>query len=293
MAGYGEAISHGAATIVNAIATGLGGALGVDLWTIARVRLTSKPYVIKGRILSEPSESTSLIEKSVLNVLRYFGAETRFGADVETDSNIPIARGLKSSSTAANAIVLATAAALGRPLSDDEAINLGVDAAIAARTTVTGAFDDASASFLGGVVMTDNAERKILQRFTVKEDVEVLFFIPNQKAYTYFSDVARMKTIAPQIRVAFREALSGNYWVALTLNGLLYSAALGYDPRPAIDALQAGAIASGLSGKGPAITAVVPSSRVNEVRHAWAALEGKVIQARVNHEKARVTIQEP
>ncbi|MEJ2280506.1 MAG: hypothetical protein P8X97_01085 [Candidatus Bathyarchaeota archaeon] len=30
-----EAISHGAATIINAIATGKGAAIGVDLWTKA------------------------------------------------------------------------------------------------------------------------------------------------------------------------------------------------------------------------------------------------------------------
>ncbi len=292
MPGYAEAVSHGAATIVNAIAIGKGGALGVDLWTLARVRLTSEPYAVTGRILSEPNESPELIEKAVQAVLRHFDVEMRMGAEVETDSNIPIARGLKSSSTAANAIILATAAALGRSITDLEAVNLGVDAAIEARTTITGAFDDASASFFGDVVITDNAQRKILQKFTVSDDVEVLFFVPPSKAYTYSSDVARMKAIAPQVRIALKEALGGDYWVALTLNGFLYSAALGYDPRPAVDALQVGAIASGLSGKGPATTAIVPSSRVGDVLKVWGELKGEVVRARVNHEKAKVTRQE-
>ena len=35
MTGKAEAVSHGAATIVNAIATGMGAAVGVDLWTKA------------------------------------------------------------------------------------------------------------------------------------------------------------------------------------------------------------------------------------------------------------------
>ena len=293
MPGYGEAVSHGAATVVNAIAIGSGSALGVDLWTLARVRLTSEPHIVTGRILSEPEESTELIEKAVRAVLRHFEVEMRMGAEVETDSNIPIARGLKSSSTAANAIVLATAAALGKSVPDLEAVSLGVDAAIEAKTTITGAFDDASASFFGDVVVTDNTRRRILQRFTVRDDVEILFFVPPAKAYTYSSDVARMKTIAPQIRIALKEALGGDYWIALTLNGFLYSAALGYDPRPAVDALQAGAIASGLSGKGPAITAIVPTSRVKDVLKVWGTLKGEVVKARVNHEKAKVTRQEP
>ena len=39
MSGRAEAISHGAATIINAIATGKGAAVGVDLWTKATVKL--------------------------------------------------------------------------------------------------------------------------------------------------------------------------------------------------------------------------------------------------------------
>ncbi|MEM4643454.1 MAG: shikimate kinase, partial [Candidatus Bathyarchaeia archaeon] len=63
-----KAVSHGAATIVNAIATGEGAAFGVDLWTKAEVKLTNEPGIIKGEILSDPSESTILIEKTVKRV---------------------------------------------------------------------------------------------------------------------------------------------------------------------------------------------------------------------------------
>jgi shikimate kinase len=45
----GKAITHGAVTIVNAISCGLGGGLGVDLWTEASVKLTDKPGIIEGR----------------------------------------------------------------------------------------------------------------------------------------------------------------------------------------------------------------------------------------------------
>ena len=49
----------------------------------------------------------------------------------------------------------------------------------------------------------------------------------------------------------------GKIWEALSLNGLIYSSAQGYDTSIAIDALAAGAVAAGLCGKGPAVTAVV------------------------------------
>jgi len=290
--GFGEAIAHGAATIINAIAIGKGAALGVDLWTKARVQLTKDIGIIRGRIISEPSEDTTLIRESVLGVLQYFQNDKEFGVNVETESNIPIARGLKSSSVAANALVLATVAALGKRLSDLTAIGLGVDAAIRAKTTITGAFDDACTSFFGNIVITDNLKRRILRKFIVRDDLSVLLHVPNQKSYTYTSNVDKMKLVAPQVEVAFHEALSGNYWTALTLNGILYSCALGYESKIVIDALEAGALASGLSGKGPATVAIVPEDEADRVVDSWRMYGGRIIRANVNRERARITRKE-
>ncbi len=292
MVGFGEAIAHGAATIVNAISIGRGAAFGVDLWTKARVQLTRIPRKIEGKILSDPDEDPALLQEIVSTVLRYFHLEDKFGALAETESNIPIAKGLKSSSVASNAVVLATVGALGRQIDDFTAINLGVDASLEAKATITGAFDDACASFFGNIVVTDNTARKVLHFAKIDDDLTILLYVPKVKSYTFTSDVARMRLIAPQVDVAFTEALKGNYWTALTLNGLLYSAALNLDPKPAIDALDAGAVASGLSGKGPAIVAVVYEKNVNSVVKAWTAYDGEIIRGNVNRDKAKVMRKE-
>jgi len=288
MSGKAEAISHGAATIVNAIALGKGAAFGVDLWTKAEVRLTDESKVIKGEITTDPAESTVLMEKTVLRVLGHFGVENIYGAEVKTTSNIPIARGLKSSSSAANAVALATVAALTKTLDDPTIVNLGVEASFDAKVTVTGAFDDACASYFGGAVVTDNLKRKILKRVEMPEDLAVLFHVPPTKAYTRDSDLNRMETIKPLIEIVHNEALKGNFWPALTLNGLIYSSVLGYDTSVAADALAAGALASGLCGKGPAVTAVVSNENVDSVKTAFQRYEGVVIQSRLNREKAKV-----
>jgi len=282
------AIAYGAATIVNAIATGKGAALGVDLWTKAKVKLTDEPGIIEGRILSDPSEDTNLIKRVIKRVLQRFRVEEEYGAFVETDSNIPIARGMKSSSVAANAISLATLAALGRKLSDLDIVKLGVEAAKDAGITITGAFDDACASYFGNIVVTDNIAQQVERRFRVNGKYAVLFYVPPLKAYTAQSDVNRMKRVAPLVSVAYREALLGRYWSAMTFNGLIYSTALSYDIKEAVDALAAGAIAAGVSGKGPAVAAVVPEDSIAKVKEAWSAFEGEVIQARVNRVKAHV-----
>jgi shikimate kinase len=288
LTGKAVAIAHGAATIVNAIALGKGAAFGVDLWTKAEVKLTDEPHVFKAEITSGPKENTALIEKTVLRVLQRFSLDNSFGAIVKTWSNIPIAKGLKSSSAAANAVALAATAALGKTFDDLEIVKLGVDAAFDAKVTVTGAFDDACASYFGGVVITDNLNREIVKQLPLAEDLIVLFYVPPEKAYTADSNVSRLQTVKPLIEVAYKEALEGKVWEALTLNGLIYSSASGYDTSIAIDALAAGAVAAGLCGKGPAVTAVAPKDKVGSVKAALQKYDGEILQAHLNREKAKV-----
>ena len=288
MTGKATAIAHGAATIVNAMAFGKGAAFGVDLWTKAEVKLTDEPHVIKAEITSDPKENAALIEKTAIRVLQRFSLDNRFGAKVKTWSNIPIAKGLKSSSAAANAVALAATAALDKTLDDLEVVNLGVDAAFDAKVTVTGAFDDACASYFGGVVITDNLNRKIVKKLTLTEDLTVLFHVPPEKAYTADANVGRLQTVKPLVEVAYKEALEGKVWKALTLNGLIYSSASGYNPSIAIDALVAGAIAAGLCGKGPTVTAVTTKDKIDSVKAALQKYGGEILQACLSQEKAKV-----
>jgi len=97
-----------------------------------------------------------------------------------------------------------------------------------------------------------------------------------------------MRRVASLVKIAYKEAVKGNYWSALTLNGLIYSSALGYNPSIAVDALMAGALAAGLSGTGPAVTAIVPEEKIDSVKDVWQAYEGDILQAHLNHEKAKV-----
>lgn len=288
LTGKATAIAHGAATIVNAIALGKGAAFGVDLWTKAEVKLTDEPFVFKAEITSDPEESTFLIEKTVAKVLQRFSLDKSFGANIKTWSNIPIAKGLKSSSVAANAVALATTEALGKMLPDLDIVNLGVDGAFDAKVTVTGAFDDASASFFGGIVITDNLNRQIIKQMPFTNDLVVLFHVPPEKAYTADSNVKRLQTIKSLVEVAYKEALKGKVWNALTLNGLIYSSASGYNPAIALDALVAGALAAGLCGKGPAVTAVTPKDKVDSVIAALRKYNGEILEAKLNSEKAKV-----
>jgi len=273
----GKAVAHGAVTIVNALATGKGAAFGVDLWTRAKVDLTDDP-MIEARILNDEEERTVLAEKCVRAVFNRFGVRG-VGAEVETESNIPIARGLKSSSVAGNAIVLATLAALQKRLEPYEILDLVVDASLEANVSVTGAFDDAAASLYGNVIVTDNLHRKVLRTFPI-EDSCVLLLAPPGKAYTANVDLRRIRTVAKQVETAHNEAFAGNYWNAMTLNGLIYSHVLGLSTDVIIQSLEAGALAAGISGKGPAYAFVVQEQFKNAVLDVLKEYDGQVIVSR-------------
>jgi shikimate kinase len=276
-----EAFAYGAITIVNAIATGKGAAFGIDLWTKARVELTDDG-AIETRILNDDKESTLLAERCVRAVFGYFGAG-KLGAKVETNSNIPIARGLKSSSVAGNAIVLATLAALQKRLEPSDILNLVVDASLQAKVSVTGAFDDAAASLYGNVVVTDNMARRVLRTFPV-EDRHVLILVPPGKAYTANADLRRIKTVAKQVEIAHEQALAGKYWNAMTLNGLIYSHVLRLPADVIVESLGAGALAAGISGKGPAYAFVVEERFKDPVLDVLKRHEGDVIVSKTrNH----------
>jgi len=280
-----EAAAYGAVTIVNAIATGKGAAFGIDLWTKARVELTDDG-AIETRILNDDKESTLLAERCVRAVFGYFGTST-LGAKVETNSNIPIARGLKSSSVAGNAIVLATLAALQKRLKPSDILNLVVDASLQAKVSVTGAFDDAAASLYGNVVVTDNMARRVLRKFPV-EDHHVLLLVPPEKAYTADADLRLSKTVAKQVEIAHEQALAGKYWNAMTLNGLIYSHVLKLPAEVIVESLAAGALAAGISGKGPSYAFVVEEQFKDPVLDVLKRHEGEVIVSKTRNQPSFV-----
>lgn len=284
----GKALACGAGTVVNAIATGLGSAFGLALWTKAEVNLLNEPGFFEGKILNDPSENTGLICTTAKRVLNHFGFEREYGVRVITDSNIPISRGLKSSSVAANAVALATVDALKKDLDDLDIVRLGVDAALEAGVTITGAFDDACASYFGGFVVTDNVKKILIKRQQVEENLAVMIHVPVKKSPTKESNIKRIRAMKNYVEHIFNIALNGDYKTAITLNGLIYSAVLGFSTEATVRALEAGAVSAGLTGTGPATIALCPRDICSDVEACWLELGGEIIRTEFNNEKAKV-----
>ncbi len=288
MKGTGQALAHGAITILNAFPTGKGGAMGVDLWTRAKVSLREGPGQISGFISSDPQESNNLMVAVVKKTLEYYGYERKLQGGVITSSNIPSAVGLKSSSAAANAVALATASALGEDQDDDKLIAIGVEASVESGVSLTGAYDDSYASYHGGAVLTDNDQMKAEKIPKVPRNIKILIFVPPRKTRTGQLDRTRFAPIRRISELAYSEAGNGHLWDAITLNGLAVASILGEDPRPALSAIEAGAFGAGLSGKGPAVAAVVDENSLKPVRQAFKKFDGQVIEANPNFTKALI-----
>ena len=269
----GQASAPAAGTILNALATGTGSAFAIDEYVTARVDLTADEGVT-GTVAGADDADTRLIERCVELVTARFGNGE--GGTVRTESQIPMAAGLKSSSAAANATVMATLSALDAvdELSPEEATRLGVEAARDVGVTVTGAFDDASASMLGGVTVTDNQTDELLHRET--RDWDVLVWSPPEKAYSAEADVDRCRQLAPVADLVADLALGGEFERAMTVNGFAYCAALGFSAEPMLDALPAVAGVS-LSGTGPSFTAVGERASLEYIRERWGERPGTTL----------------
>ncbi|WP_407453733.1 shikimate kinase [Methanobrevibacter sp.] len=276
--------SPGSATIINAIATGFGSAFGIGLDIECVAKTTSEGI----SCMNDVGADNTLMELCVQNVFNFYDIDEKdFGIELKTKSRLPMASGLSSSSASSNAIVKVVSSIISeefdlKPLEDLEVINMAIDASLEAGVTITGSFDDATASYFGGVVVTDNKNRE----FIIKENMDeypVLVYMPNYYSKSGDSNPDRMKLLAPLVETAFDFACNKNYFKALNLNGLIYSATLGFDSTIAIDALEAGALASGLSGTGSSFVAIASQDSIDDIKSSWDKYEGKVMETNVDN----------
>lgn len=270
-------IVHGAISIVNAVATGFGSAMGISL--NVKVEIISK----KGSgLIFQKGGGSLMIKKIIYDVLqlKYINNNQLL---ININSEIPSGMGLKSSSAVSIAVALACNSLTNKKISDESVLNSAVDASLYAKTTITGAYDDSTACYYGGFVTTDNYKRKILKRENSPTDISAVIFLPNNKKR---GDVTRLKLLSDIYLEAFQLAHSGQYWKAMTLNGVLTSSLLSNSYTITRMCLENGALAASISGNGPAVAAVVRESEVQRIKSVLSNLDGRVIISRTNNQKA-------
>jgi shikimate kinase len=249
----GIGVSHGSITVINAMPCGIGATIGADLETRAVFTVTGDSRTVE--ISNDPGENTTMARICVSKAYETAGEKEPEGWSLTTESQIPISRGLKSSSAACNAILRAVMDELDFTMDPVELIRLGVTCAREAKVTVTGSFDDACGCGLGGLVMTDNRSDEILDRADI-EDYDVVLYIPEFKIRKTGLPLDRLRELAPDMQKIIKYAMRRPFY-AMTENGRLISAASGNDNSVAERAISLGALGAGMSGSGPAIAIVV------------------------------------
>jgi shikimate kinase len=282
----GRAGCRGAATIVNAIATGKGAAFGISLETDAVVEVEEGSGDI---VVRESAEDPSLAVQCVRAVASKT-IKKKVEGEVHVRSDIPVSRGLKSSSAVSNAIVLAAARAFENDMSDMDILLTGIEESIKAGVTVTGAFDDASACLLGGVVVTNNRSFTVLKQGRLDPDLEIVIHVPSRKITKAKVKELDFSPIRTKIDQAVDHAMKGEYLKAMELNSRAYSKVLDVSEDAAELARKNGALAAGISGTGPATVALCQPGEAGSVSKAWEMLEGTVMRARMNETPAKEVV---
>ncbi|MEM1619745.1 MAG: shikimate kinase [Fervidicoccaceae archaeon] len=271
--------AHGALSFLNAIPTGVGAAVGVNLRMECEVELLDEPVVVgKSRARGAPVELESDVSLSLLETLRErFGYSG--GLRFSVESEIPVAKGMKSSTALLGCLLRGWLDAMSIRLDLMEEARLVVEIARRARLTLTGALDDALATLGEGLFVTNNSEGKLLRHLRLPK-MQVVALVPRRSIHIREVD----KGAYERLRNAYEEAvdlmLAGKIWGAASLNGLLTSLVAGVDPEPILRALLLPRTAcAGVTGKGPTIFAVTDDP--GEVIEAWQGADGEVLLTRL------------
>jgi shikimate kinase len=204
--------------------------------------------------------------ESLTQALRRFAPGTSGHGDLTVRSTVPVGRGLKSSSAVSSAVVLAAARATETPVTAVEVARISAQASMVAGVSATGAFDDALAGLTAGVVVTDNARGELLHSFPLDEGLGVAVYVPPDPHPSSPALRAEFEREAVASSRAVRAALDGDWRGAIAQNTELVERVMGYDYAVArSDLREVGALASGVSGLGPALAAFAPTASLRFV----------------------------
>ena len=277
-----KATIHGAISIVNAIATGKGAALGIS----KKVNVEMETSYGKGVTIEVENKSMSsrLINRVIEKIVPK-NELSKTKLKVSLDSEIPTGYGLKSSSAISTAVAM-TCAKLFKPnMNDIEILNAGVKASIETKVSLTGAYDDACACYYGGFVVTDNYKKKLIHSEKCLNHVSAVIFVPKSRKR---GNVRKLKASSDDFEQAWNLAKKSDYWNAMNLNGIATSTILSSEPEIILKLIENGAIGASVSGNGPSIAAIVKNNSVSKIKKLFSTLEGKTTVAQINNKKAEV-----
>jgi len=277
-----RATIHSAISIVNAIATGKGAALGIS----KKINVEMETSHGNGIVIEVENKSMSsrLINKVIEKIVSK-NELSKTKLKISLDSEVPTGYGLKSSSAISTAVAMVCAKLFKPRMSDFEILNVGVAASIETKVSLTGAYDDACACYYGGFVVTDNYNKKIIHSEKCLNHVSAVIFIPKSRKR---GNVRKLKTSSDVFEQAWNLAKKSDYWNAMILNGLATSAILSSEPQIIPKLIENGALGASVSGNGPSIAAIVRNDSISKIKKVFSSLDGSTTISEINNKKAEV-----
>lgn len=285
MRGVGEA--SGAVTIINALSTGVGCAVAVSLRVRAELELRRSGRPGTSRIQVERPADSALVQETLRAGLARFAPGETYSGELVLQSEVPVSRGLKSSSAVGVAVLAAAATALHQNRPPTELARLASEVAQEIGLSATGAFDDCLACIQGGIALTDNSTRSALRAPPFDSDLEVVLWIPEATHAPSTGYQSRFRENGVEGTEAVRAARAGDWARAMSLNTELVERVMGYDYGALRERLlRAGARMAGVSGMGPALAAFV---RAEDAAAVQAQLPND--GAEIRHVRVRTSVR--
>ena len=277
-----KSVVHGAVSLVNAIATGNGAAVGIDTFvkTTLEVKEGTGIYITS----DNKTISSRLINKVIQNSVPKKQLE-KIRLELDFQSNIPTGYGLKSSSAISTAVSMACSKAFQRKFTDKKILKIGVESSIQTKVSLTGAYDDACACYYGGFNVTNNYKRNLVLRRPAPSNLQAIIFLPKSRKR---GNLKKLKNFKPAFEKAWELAKNGDYWNASILNGIATSSILNSNPELIFKLIEKGAIGATISGNGPSIMAITKKGHNSNIKKEFSSLEGNIIISNINNKKAEV-----
>ncbi len=269
----GSGKANGAISILHALGTGRGCSVGIQLET--KVQIMDKRM--------EVADDRHGLLDSIEYCWREEGLPIpdEFGWKVE--STVPIGQGLKSSSALSCAAFRALNSLAWTGLSNSEVADLAAKSQLMSNCAITGSMDDNWASLEPGWKLVDpsmSATDSIIRQGTIDDHLSVLVCLRGQRSVEI--EPPRFAEHRHIFERSFDSIMSDSPLASLTSNGMAVSAATGDDEALRISNLciASGAVASGVSGSGPAIAIVCYGGDVESISSIVNELGLTIIQTR-------------
>ncbi|BFI76196.1 shikimate kinase [Sulfurisphaera ohwakuensis] len=222
-------------SVVNALPSWYGSSMAVNLTVSVSIKEAEK------------CKKNDILIDTILNFFH-----EKYGIpclDINVESQIPEKSGLKSSSAVSTALIGEISKKFGIEI---DVPKYSAILSLKAGVSYTGALDDATSSYYGGVSFTYNKEFKIID---IKDPPELSAIILPRGGRNIKIDLQYLKKYRLIFEEIFRVSRQ-NIVLGMKLNGILVANILGYDINEIEVALKKGALAAGITGNGPSIFAV-------------------------------------